>query len=44
MIILKKNSVAIMFPFIRSQVSLITTQPGMIPVQLPLVDVNKMVK
>ena len=33
--ILKNNTVAIMFPFIRSQVSLLTTQPGMTPVIIP---------
>ncbi|MDE6504883.1 MAG: protein-export chaperone SecB [Clostridia bacterium] len=38
--ILKKNTVAIMFPFIRSQVSLLTTQPGMSPILLQPIDVN----
>jgi len=38
--ILKKNTVAIMFPFIRSQVSLLTTQPGMTPILLQPIDVN----
>lgn len=33
--IIKNNTVAIMFPFIRSQVSLLTTQPGMAPIVLP---------
>ncbi len=41
--ILRKNTVAIMFPFIRSEVSLLTTQPGMKPVMLPLIDVNALV-
>lgn len=38
--ILKKNTVAIMFPFVRSQVSLLTTQPGMTPILLQPIDVN----
>lgn len=42
--ILKKNTVAIMFPFIRSQVSLLTTQPGMSPVLLQPIDVNALLK
>ena len=33
--IMETNTVAIMFPFIRSQVSLLTTQPGMTPIVLP---------
>ena len=33
--IMDTNTVAIMFPFIRSQVSLLTTQPGMTPIILP---------
>lgn len=42
--ILKRNTIAIMFPFIRSQVSLITTQPGMQPIILQPIDVNKLVE
>lgn len=38
--ILKKNTVAIMLPYVRSQISLLTTQPGMAPVLLPPMDVN----
>lgn len=33
--IINANTVAIMFPFIRSQVTLLTTQPGMTPIVLP---------
>ena len=33
--IMKQNTVAIIFPFIRSQISLLTTQPGMPPIILP---------
>lgn len=38
--ILKRNTVAIMFPFIRSQVSLLTTQPGLMPVMIQPIDFN----
>ncbi len=41
--IIKYNTVAIMFPFIRSQVSLLTTQPGMSPILLPPIDTSKLV-
>lgn len=33
--IIEKNTVAIMFPFIRSQVSLLSTQPGLTPIIIP---------
>ena len=33
--LVKQNTVAIMFPFIRSQISLLTTQPGMVPIMIP---------
>ena len=38
--LLKENTVAIMLPFIRSQISLLTTQPGLSPVMLPPINVN----
>ena len=38
--ILKANTVAIMFPYIRSQISLLTTQPGLLPVMLPPMNIN----
>ena len=40
--ILKRNTIAIMFPFIRSQISLLTTQPGLQPIMLQPIDVNKL--
>ena len=40
--LIKTNTVAIMFPFIRSQVSLITTQPGMVPVVLPPINTARL--
>lgn len=39
--IMDTNTVAIMFPFIRSQVSLLTTQPGMSPIVLPPINTAK---
>lgn len=39
--IINANTVAIMFPFIRSQVSLLTTQPGMTPIVLPPINTTK---
>jgi preprotein translocase subunit SecB len=38
--ITEKNTVAIMFPYVRSQMSLITTQPGMSPIIVPAINVN----
>lgn len=39
--IMNTNAVAIMFPFIRSQVSLLTTQPGMTPIIIPPINTTK---
>lgn len=39
--IIKANTVAIMFLFIRSQVTLLTTQPGMTPIVLPAINTTK---
>ena len=39
--IINNNTVAIMFPFLRSQVSLLTTQPGMYPIVLPPINTAK---
>ncbi len=39
--IVKSNTVAIMFPYIRSQVTLLTTQPGMTPIVLPPINTTK---
>lgn len=40
--IMNTNAVAIMFPFIRSQVSLLTTQPGLTPIVLPPINTSKL--
>ena len=39
-----KNALAIMFPYLRSQVTLITTQPNFKPIILPVVNINQLVK
>ncbi|MDO4487154.1 MAG: protein-export chaperone SecB [Bacillota bacterium] len=39
--LIKTNTVAIMFPFIRSQVTLLTTQPEMTPIVLPPINTAK---
>lgn len=41
--ILEKNTIAIMFPYIRSYISLITTQPGMAPIVLPAMNIIAMI-
>lgn len=42
--LLKRNTISIMFPFIRSQVALMTTQPGMQPIMLEPIDVNALIE
>lgn len=42
--LIKVNTVAIMLPYIRSQISLITTQPGISPIMIPPVNVNSLVE
>lgn len=37
--ILEKNTIAIMFPYIRSHISIVTTQPGMNPIVLPAMNI-----
>lgn len=41
--ILEKNTIAIMFPYIRSYISIITTQPGMSPIVLPAMNIVAMI-
>lgn len=40
---LEKNTIAIMFPYIRSYISIITTQPGMAPIVLPAMNIIAMI-
>ncbi len=42
--LLNVNTIAIMMPYVRSQVALITTQPGLTGIQIPIVDANKIAK
>jgi len=37
--LIKKNAISIMFPYIRSYISLLTTQPGMEPIVLPPINI-----
>lgn len=41
--LLEKNTLAIMFPYIRSYVSTITTQPGISPIVLPPMNIVAMI-
>ena len=41
--ILKKNTVAILFPYVRSALTLLTAQPGMEPVVLPALNINALI-
>ena len=43
MSILERNAIAILFPYIRSYISTITTQPGMSPIVLPAMNIVAMV-
>lgn len=40
--ILEKNTVAIMFPYVRSQVSLVTSQPDMAPIVIPAINIDNL--
>ena len=42
--LIKANTVAIIFPFISSQISLLTSQPGMMPIMLPPININALVE
>lgn len=41
--ILEKNMIAIIFPYIRSYISIVTTQPGMSPIVLPAMNIAAMI-
>ena len=38
--VLVNNTVAILFPYLRSQLTLLTSQPGFEPVILPVMNIN----
>lgn len=40
-VLLQKNTLAILFPYLRSQISLITAQPGLSPIVLPPMNIDK---
>ena len=40
--LIKENGVAILFPYLRSEITLLTTQPGFQPIVLPAVNIAKM--
>ena len=42
--LIEKNTIAIMFPYIRSHISTITSQPGMMPSVLPPINIAAMLK
>lgn len=39
-VLLKKNTLAILFPYVRSQISIVTAQPGMTPIVLPPINIH----
>lgn len=42
--LIEKNTIAIMFPYVRSHISSITSQPGMMPIVLPPMNIAAMLK
>ncbi len=40
--LIEQNTIAIMFPYIRSQLTLLTSQPGCTPLVLPVLNINKL--
>lgn len=40
--LLQKNAIAILFPFIRAQLTLLTSQPETTPIVLPVMNINAM--
>lgn len=43
-ILLNSNAVAILFPYVRAQLTLLTAQPEMEPIVLPVVNIVKMIE
>lgn len=41
---LRKNAVTIIFPYLRSQLSIITSQPGVVPVVLPVINILSLLR
>ena len=40
--LIQKNAVAIMMPYVRSQLTLLTSQPGVDPIVMPPLNINAM--
>lgn len=40
--IMNKNTVSILFPYLRSELTLITSQPGIEPIVMPPMNINAM--
>lgn len=40
--LIQKNSVAIMMPYVRSQLTLLSSQPGVDPIVMPPLNINAM--
>ena len=40
--LLSHNTVAILFPYLRSQITLLTSQPGFEPIVLPVIKINRL--
>ncbi len=43
-VFIQNNAVAIIFPFVRSQVTLLTSQPDLAPIVLPPIDITKYIE
>jgi len=43
-VIVAKNTMSILFPYIRSQITLLTSQPEVVPVVLPPVNINALLE
>lgn len=42
-VLLSKNALAILMPYLRSEVSLLTAQPGVAPIVLPPININNFI-
>lgn len=42
--LIEKNTIAIMFPYLRSQITLMSSQPGMKPIVLPPLNIHALIK
>ena len=43
-VIINENSVAIVFPYIRAQITILTAQPGINPVMFPIMNIGETIK